>query len=1060
MPLKKYLHDVDLVANELLNSRLHNITSVQRAALGLTLNTSHKGYQVYDTTLLTPFFWDGSTWNTGLSPAVSWGSITGMVTAQVDLITFLASNYYPLSSNPASYLTSATAATTYVPLTRNLTINGVTFNLSADRTWTIPSSATWGGITGTLSSQTDLQNALNAKFNNPTGTTLEYVRGDGSLAPFPSIPTVGLTALPFTADHTNATGNQYLINDVVYYNGNIYGCIANNDSILPTNTLYWVNLGAGNPLVQQPSDWNSTSGNNQILNKPTIPAAQVNSDWNAVTGVAEILNKPTIPAAQVNSDWNAVSGLAEILNKPTIPIVSPSALTKVDDTNVTLTLGGSPNTALLAATSLTLGWTGTLADSRIASSATWNAKEPGITAGTTSQYWRGDKTWQTFPTIPTVGTWGALNYPIWTTGTPFVKMDAAGSFILDTNTYVTSVGLSMPSAFTVTNTPVTSSGTLTVTGAGTASQYIRGDGALATFPSSTISGGASFNYYLNGSVNQGTFGGNSYYELSKNPIAGLGTDFNITADGIIARFITDPGDPALLSIPGGNWIFLNYFNASSGGGNPQFYINLYKTDGVSFTLIATNSANPESITSGTVIDLYYTALAVPQTTLSLTDRLAIEIFVIHDGRTITLHTENGHLSEIQTSFSTGLSALNGLTDFVQNFTTGTTGSDFGITSGGNTHTFNLPVASVTNTGKLSSTDWTTFNNKQNALISGSNIKTIEGQSLLGPGNIDLDKADVGLSNVDNTSDLNKPISTATQTALNSKQDTLVSGSNIKTINGNSLLGSGDLTISGGVTSVTGTSPIASSGGATPAISIQDAAANGTTKGAATFSASDFNDNGAGLITIDYTNGQSASATTKGFVIASDWNTFNNKQNAVSLTTTGTSGAATFNPTTGALNIPAYGGASGSGFGYTAIMGFNLSTLAASTTYVVGTFYGSSALELFNDRPSRRLKAPKAGNIVSCSVVAQLNATTYASPASSTMNITVNNLTTGLSSVVDAAFPIGSSLSWSGSPPARNQLYLLAPLAINQFDDIQIRVTTPAWTSGPATMTMNFVLFIE
>ena len=40
------------------------------------------------------------------------------------------------------------------------------------------------------------------------------------------------------------------------------------------------------------------------------------------------------------------------------------ALTRTSDTNVTLTLGGSPTTALLAATSLTLGWTGTLAVSR------------------------------------------------------------------------------------------------------------------------------------------------------------------------------------------------------------------------------------------------------------------------------------------------------------------------------------------------------------------------------------------------------------------------------------------------------------------------------------------------------------------------------------------------------------------------------------------------------------------------------------------------------------------------------------------------------------------------
>lgn len=40
--------------------------------------------------------------------------------------------------------------------------------------------------------------------------------------------------------------------------------------------------------------------------------------------------------------------------------VSGAALTKTDDTNVTLTLGGTPATSLLAATSLTLGWTGQL----------------------------------------------------------------------------------------------------------------------------------------------------------------------------------------------------------------------------------------------------------------------------------------------------------------------------------------------------------------------------------------------------------------------------------------------------------------------------------------------------------------------------------------------------------------------------------------------------------------------------------------------------------------------------------------------------------------------------
>ena len=45
-------------------------------------------------------------------------------------------------------------------------------------------------------------------------------------------------------------------------------------------------------------------------------------------------------------------------------MTAAGALTRTNDTNVTVTLGGSPNTSLLAAASLTLGWTGTLATGR------------------------------------------------------------------------------------------------------------------------------------------------------------------------------------------------------------------------------------------------------------------------------------------------------------------------------------------------------------------------------------------------------------------------------------------------------------------------------------------------------------------------------------------------------------------------------------------------------------------------------------------------------------------------------------------------------------------------
>ena len=461
-----------------------------------------------------------------------------------------------------------------------------------------------------------------------------------------------MTAIAFSTDHLSSNGNQYVIGNVVWYLGNIYRCIAPNDSILPTNTTYWTNLGAGFQTIERPIDWDATSGNNQILNKPTIPilpativedvtaTAPLSSsggtnpdisitqadgttdgylsqtDWNTFDGKFNVPTGlstdyldglgspqpfPTIPAAQVNSDWNATSGVAEILNKPTIPTGS-----------------------------------------------------------------------------------------------------------------VTSVDLTMPSAFSVSGNPITTSGTLGVTANGVSTQYIRGDGQLANFPTST-GGGASVSYYLNGSVSQGTFGGIAMKEINKVPVIGAGTDFTINADGYIQSFITDANDPNQLEIPAGNWNFETYFSASSSGGSPRFYIELYKWNGATLTLIASNSATPENITGGTAIDLYLTALAVPQTTLLATDRLAVRFYVIHSGRTSTMHTEDNHLSQIITTFSTGLTSLNGLTAQTQLLAVGTSGTDFAISSTTATHTFNLPTASAANRGALSSADFNTFTAKQDAL---------------------------------------------------------------------------------------------------------------------------------------------------------------------------------------------------------------------------------------------------------------------------------------------------------------------------------------------------------
>ena len=60
---------------------------------------------------------------------------------------------------------------------------------------------------------------------------------------------------------------------------------------------------------------------------------------------------------------------------------------------------------------------------------------------------------------------------------------------------------------------------------------------------------------------------------------------------------------------------------------------------------------------------------------------------------------------------TGITAINSLTGAAQTLVAGTSGTDFAVSSSGTAHTLNLPTASATNRGALSSADWSTFNGK-------------------------------------------------------------------------------------------------------------------------------------------------------------------------------------------------------------------------------------------------------------------------------------------------------------------------------------------------------------
>lgn len=153
-----------------------------------------------------------------------------------------------------------------------------------------------------------------------------------------------------------------------------------------------------------------------IQKTPATGIVRGNFGVNGIDTLANVYSLPTFTNGQ-SLQWN--TSIKKFQAYTPNPTITASALTKTDDTNVTLTLGGTPSTALLQATSITAGWAGTLSGARGGTGVDNTGKT--ITLG------------GNFTTTPsnavTLTTTGATNVTLPTTGTLLTTAGAASTYL-------------------------------------------------------------------------------------------------------------------------------------------------------------------------------------------------------------------------------------------------------------------------------------------------------------------------------------------------------------------------------------------------------------------------------------------------------------------------------------------------------------------------------------------------------------------------------------------------------------------------------------------------------